>query len=235
MGNTDDDSRKQSSSFFRWALRRTEILKRAAHRYGARDASDVVQSFWRRLMMMSAGARKSVRERSAWAFRVVRNAAADHSRQKVRGLSSIDDIVHPASDQPLGSADSQDDIELVHLMVSYLTGALRELAELWIIQRQFDLPSNAIAARLGITSAAVRQRLVALRRRLRTGRVLIEHAERLGWTRNTVYFRTICLRHFSSLTEKQIAAAMGCNTETVQQWLALARQQLPQEVGEFLK
>ena len=134
-----------------------------AHCGDAADARDAVQEAFLRLgHALAAG--QAVRQPAGWLVTVGRRWLCDQHRRNGRGHSS-DALDTRASDQPqpLAGLLSGEMREQVRAALAALPPGEREPL---VMKYTLDLSSREIAARLGLTAAAVDMRLTRARRRL---------------------------------------------------------------------
>lgn len=156
----------------RWRELRRRLGTFVGRRVGnPQDAEDIVQDIFVR-MQRNIGTLSSAERLDAWAFRIARNAIADHYRASGRhevlgkGVAKIVDEL--AADPDGGEPSTDARAEMAHCiapMVRQLPDGYREAIELTELG---GLTQTAAAERLGLSVAGTKSRVQRARARLRT-------------------------------------------------------------------
>ncbi len=132
------------------------------------DAADVVQEAylraWKGLKRFRGDAAFST-----WMYRITANAASSHAQKRRRTrFEPINEAVEPVDEhlahQPELAAESAADLAALSRTLDELPPKLRSVV---VLKDVYDLPHDAIAEELGISTTAAKVRLHRGRRRLR--------------------------------------------------------------------
>ena len=124
------------------------------------DAEELASSVTvRALAAVSSVRRSDEGSLCSWVDTIARNVAVDLQRQASR-LQALDGIEEPASDGPEDAVCMREDMRRVLRGVESISETLADTLVLRVID---ELPTREIAERLGISDAAVRQRLTRAR------------------------------------------------------------------------
>ena len=127
--------------------------------------ADTLTAAWRRIADLLDDDDQAM----AWLFGIARGVLANHRRGQARRAALADRLRARLADRP-AAADPSGEVAVIRDALNRLPDPDRELITLTAWD---GLSADEVAAVLGITPAAVRQRLLRARRRLRAA--LIEH------------------------------------------------------------
>lgn len=123
---------------------------------------------------------------TTWLYRITANCAATHvvrrQRHRHEGLEAVDPEDRTPAHDPVGRAEVTHLQERVRAAIAALPPRLRAVV---VLRDIYDLPHEAIAAELGISTSAAKVRLHRARRRLRDDVFLRAAAEAGSTDRST--------------------------------------------------
>jgi len=127
------------------------------------DAWDTLQRVWMKVLM-GIKSLKNPRNLPTWLYRITRNTALSHLRERYKAQEHLDEGCDLGNAEVTEEAPCFEDVELVHHGLGQISLAHRDVLTLYFLQ---DLSIEEIAVVLAIPLGTVKSRLYHAKRALR--------------------------------------------------------------------
>ncbi len=229
---------QRQRSFWRWTQEKWERLRTYARRFRTGQSEDLVQAFFVAMLKKPSSFLKAIPQRTAFAFRAIRNGALNiyRGKRRERPLTVVEDCLDTRvqSDQAQSLGEMEESSQHAQFLKEALEYVPAEERALVNVIRSVDLTGEELAKRLGCSVAAARERKSVLLGRLRNLIQLLAAAEANGWAAGSLFRRIIGLRSGLRLSVEDLAKTMQCPRSQVMMWLDHLRKRLPSELKELV-